>query len=285
MKLSTDGLKLQPHTAVDLQMHTTFSDGHWEVEALLDYLVAEQFGLAAITDHDCVETAVTIQELAKKKGIHILVATEMTTRWQGQLVDLLCFGFDPVDNDLKQLAQDVLIRQQQNSQEVFLNLQKRGLNLPNDSLRAILNCPSSAQPHAFITLLKKHGYGNENPSGGKMLMEAGCSFKTNDPAAVVDAVHQSGGVCILAHPGRTDGFVTFDSDKLNLFRQEVPIDGLEAYYPAHTDNQTEMFQDYAKHHDLLMSAGSDSHDTSQPPIKYSAELCSTLLQRVGIEIG
>jgi predicted metal-dependent phosphoesterase TrpH len=53
-----------------------------------------------------------------------------------------------------------------------------------------------------------------------------------DPAAVVEAAHHGGAVCLLAHPGREDGFMTYDVQLLDQFRQQVPIDGLEVYYPA-----------------------------------------------------
>jgi hypothetical protein len=100
----------------------------------------------------------------------------------------------------------------------------------------------------------------------------------------VDAAHRSGAVCLLAHPGRADGFTTYDVHLLDRLRQEAPIDGLEVYYPVHTPAQTAMYQEYAQRHHLLTSAGSDSHRPDKSPIKYRAELCRGLLERVGIQI-
>ena len=284
MNLSTTGLRLAPNTAIDLQLHTTYSDGHWTLELLLDYLLGEQFGLVAITDHDCVETAVTIQQMALDKHLPVLAAVEMTTAWKGELTDLLCFGFDPTHNTLNDLSQSLLRRQQENSQEVYENLERQGYVFAPDGLSTVLDKPSSQQPHALVDLLKEHGYGLGEPSAGKLVMRAGCQFATNDPAAVVEATHKSRGVCVLAHPGRADGFLTYDIQLLDQFRQEVPIDGLEVYYPLHTPAQTEMYREYAHHHRLLTSAGSDSHGPEKPPIKYRAELIRGLLERVGIQI-
>jgi hypothetical protein len=151
-------------------------------------------------------------------------------------------------------------------------------------LSAILAKPSSQQPHALVALLKEHGYGLGEPSAGKIVMVAGCTFATNDPAVVVEAVHRSGAVCLLAHPGREDGFMSYDGQLLDQLRQEVPIDGLEVYYPLHTPARTAMYREYARRHHLLISAGSDSHKPEKPPIKYRAELCRSLLERVGIQI-
>jgi predicted metal-dependent phosphoesterase TrpH len=107
---------------------------------------------------------------------------------------------------------------------------------------------------------------------------------TNDFAAVVDAAHQSGAVCLIAHPGHAEGFVTYDVEKLDKLRQDIPIDGLEVYQPKHTPDQTAMYLEYTQRHHLLTSAGSDSHKPEKPPIKYRAELCRDLLERVGIQI-
>ena len=72
MNLSTTGLCLAPEAAIDLQLHTTYSDGDWTDEELLDYLIAEKFRLAAITDHDRVDTARRLQKLAAKKQFSLI---------------------------------------------------------------------------------------------------------------------------------------------------------------------------------------------------------------------
>jgi predicted metal-dependent phosphoesterase TrpH len=118
----------------------------------------------------------------------------------------------------------------------------------------------------LVALLKEQGYGLGEPAAGRMVMEAECTFATNDPAAVVEAAHQSGAVCLLAHPGRGDGFVTYHVPMLDQFSQEVPIDGLEVHNPVHTPAQTAMYREYAQRHQLLTSAGSDSHGPHRPPI-------------------
>jgi predicted metal-dependent phosphoesterase TrpH len=143
MNLSTTGLSLAADSAIDLQLHTTYSDGRWTLEPLLDYLLREQFGLAAITDHDRADTVAAIQQLALDKHLPVLVAVEMTTTWKGEMTDLLCFGFDPNHNALNDLAQDLLRRQQENTREVYENLQRQGYALFPDALSAVLAKPSS----------------------------------------------------------------------------------------------------------------------------------------------
>ncbi len=284
MTLSTKNLCLTPDSPIDLHLHTIYSDGQWTAEQLIAHLLQDQFSLAAITDHDRVDILCSIQALALEKHMPLLVGVEMSTIWRNEMLDLLCYGFDPDHNALDALAQDLLHRQQENSRDVYANLQQQGYKLTSSELSMILDQTSPLQQFAFVTALKAHGYGLGEPSVGKILMEAGCAFASNDPAAVVQAAHQSGAICLIAHPGRGEGFVNFDASLLDQFRQEFPIDGLEVYYPLHSPQQTEMYLEYALHNHLLISAGSDSHRPEKPPIKYQAEYCRDLLERLGIQI-
>ena len=167
MNLSTTGLRLAADSAVDLHLHTTYSDGRWAPEALLDHLLDEQFDLAAIADHDRADTVATIQQLAMEKGVPVLVAVEMSATWKGELTDLVCYGFDPSSSALHDLSQDVSRRQQENTREVYENLLRQGYVLSSEALADVLATPSVQQPHALVALLKGQGYGLGEPSAGK----------------------------------------------------------------------------------------------------------------------
>src|SRR5205807_5912616 len=155
-------------------MHTIFSDGTWTPEQLIDYLVSEQFGLGAITDHDRVDTASELQQLAAEKQLPLLTAVEMSTSWRDEPTDVLCYGFDPEQNALQDLAQAIAHRQRENTREVCENLRKVGISFPDPhELDALLAKPSAQQPHALVALLKILGYGAREPSAGKMITDAG----------------------------------------------------------------------------------------------------------------
>lgn len=285
MELSTTGLVLAPDAAIDLQMHTTFSDGTWTPEQLLDHVAGEQFSLVAITDHDRLDTAATLQQLAKYKRMPVLTAVEISTLWKGEPTDVLCYGFTSEGNDLGGIAHDIARRQHENTLEVCDNLRSAGVIVPEgDALDALLATPSAQQPHALAAFLRQHGYGAGEPSAGKMMTEAGFAWAMTDIAAVVEAAHRSMAVCLIAHPGRGEGYVRFDDVLLDELRRSVPIDGFEVYYPAHTPEQTALYVAYADRHGLLTSAGSDSHGPEKPPIKYRADLSRKLLERLGVQI-
>jgi 3',5'-nucleoside bisphosphate phosphatase len=285
LKPLTSPFVLAADAAIDLQMHTTFSDGTWAPEQLIDHLVHEQFGLVAITDHDRVDTAAALQQLAVEKQLPLLTAVEMSTSWRGELTDVLCYGFDPEKNALQDLAQAIARRQRENTREVCENLRKVGISFPNPhELDALLAKPSAQQPHELVALLKKLGYGTGEPSAGTLITNAGFSWATNDLAEVCEAAQGSGAVCLIAHPGRGDGYTFYDANLLDELRRQVPIDGFEVYYPAHTPEQIVMYREYAQTCRLLTSSGSDSHGPEKKPIKYRAELSRNLLEHLGVRI-
>lgn len=277
-------LVLKPNDSIDLQMHTIYSDGSWTPEQLMDYLVSEQFGLVAITDHDRVDTAAELQQLAAEKHLPLLTAVEMSTSWRGESTDVLSYGFDVEHNELQDMTQDIMCRRQENTREVCENFHRIGIAFSQSELNTLLAKPGSQQLNELFALLQKRGYDAEKPSTWKLIEDAGFSSITSDIAAVVDAVHRSGGVCLIAHPGRGSGETRYDVHLLDELRKEVPIDGMEVYYPDHTPEQMNMYLEYAEKHNLLTSSGSDSHGLEKKPIKYQAKLSRRLLERLGIQV-
>ncbi len=216
----TPHLVLAPDAAIDLQMHTIYSDGAWTPAHLIEYLVSERFGLIAITDHDRVDTVASLQQLAAAKQLPLLAAVEMSASWQGELTDVLCYGFDPEHNALHDVAQEIARRQTENTREVYERLREIGYTFPNpQELVALLEQPSAQQPHALVALLQKQGYGTGEPSAGKLITDAGFFWATTDIAVVVDAAHRSGAVCLIAHPGRGEGYTRYDARLLDELRR------------------------------------------------------------------
>lgn len=279
---------LAPDAAIDLQLHTTYSDGVWSAGELLDYVAGEGFALVAVTDHDRTDTPAEIQRLATQHhpDLHVLVAAEMSSSWDGELTDILCFGFDPAHNALAPLAESIRRRQLENVRETYAAIVCKGYRFPRQrEVLAARDGTHDGEPRQFddlITLLREHGYGDDMKTA---FAGAGFRWITEDPAAIVEAAHHSGAVCLIAHPGRGDGFAQFDGPQLDRLRAAAPIDGLEIYHPSHTAEAAAAYLAYAHQHDLLISTGSDAHGKpEQMPIKYRAEISRALLERLGITV-
>jgi predicted metal-dependent phosphoesterase TrpH len=74
------------------------------------------------------------------------------------------------------------------------------------------------------------------------------------PAGAIDVILSSGGIPVLAHPGRLKDESIIDE----LIGHGLA--GLEVFYPTHNASQTALFRERAERHGLVMTAGSDFHD-------------------------
>jgi predicted metal-dependent phosphoesterase TrpH len=284
-RLSTP-VALRPDASIDLHMHTTYSDGRLPADQLIAHLAAEGFDLIAVTDHDRVDMVGSIQELGAAQGLRVLSGVEVSTEWQGKMGDVLCYGFDPDNNELGEITSRIIREQVENTRVVYEELLKRGYSFPRQQEILAKRGGAVRHPGDNARLLLEHGYAPDWHAAVDMIREAGFHSIHADMAETVDAAHRSGAVSLIAHPGRREqGFTFYEPDLLDQVRADVPIDGIEVYHPSHSPELKEIFLQYARKHDLLISAGSDSHNMpGRMPIKHRAENVRALLERVGVQI-
>ncbi len=280
-------IQLTPDASVDLHMHTTYSDGRWPAQQLIDFLVTEGFQLVAVTDHDRVDKIAEIQGLAAEKRLPVLAGVEMSTDWNGKMGHMLCYGFDPQQNELRPLTEKVVRLQLENTQAVNEELQRKGYPMPRQEELLKENDGKLRRPSDNAYLLREHGYASNWQTAMQMITEAGFTSIKANMAETVDAVHKSGGVCLIAHPGRREsGFTFYDAPLLDQLRSEIPIDGIEIYHPYHNKEIIATYLAYVEKHDLLFSTGSDSHCIpGRMPIKHRAEVSRKLLERLGVTVA
>ncbi len=282
----TTNLMLEAAASIDLHMHTNYSDGRWPAQQLIDFLVAERFDLVAVTDHDRVDKVAEIQALAAEKGLPVLAGVEMSTEWDGKMAHILCYGFDPARNYLQPVTEKVVRLQLENTHEVNAELQRQGYDFSRQEEVLAENSGKLRLPSDNIRLLLAHAYAANGRAGLQMIEKAGFRSILADMEETVDAAHRSGALCLIAHPGRREsGFTFYDTALLDRLRAAIPIDGIEVYHPYHSKEVIEIYLEYVRRHDLLLSTGSDSHCVpGRMPRKHSAEISQKLLERLGIKI-
>ncbi len=265
--------------SIDLQIHTIYSDGHWQPLALFDHLARERFRVASITDHDSMEHLPELCELGAERGIHVIPGVEMTTTWHGKSAHLLCYAAEFTGDALAALSRDTAAAQLANTRTVYDTLVRSGYDfrMPHDA---------SVRPIDNARLLHAHGYAASMDEALKTIADVGYRSITAPLADAVAAAHASGAVAILAHPGRGGGEIhRYDLPLLAELLTDVALDGIEVRYPTYSAEQIEAYTAFARERSLLASAGSDSHGPKQRlPIAYPAALCANLLSRCGVHV-
>ena len=77
---------------------------------------------------------------------------------------------------------------------------------------------------------------------------------------IIRVAHDAGGLAVLAHPGRSKGVYAIPATAEDIAQLAgLGLDGIELFYPTHTDAQRAFYQELAQRHGLLVTGGSDSH--------------------------
>jgi predicted metal-dependent phosphoesterase TrpH len=280
--------RLRPTDAVDLHLHTLASDGFWTTAALIDYLAERNFAVAAVCDHDTQDSVAEAIRLGEERGITVIPGVEMTCAWNDRQVHLLVYGIDPRRTDpvtapfqavLAEIETLLRIR----GVDAMRRFESSGRALP--SLNEAMG-GRALRPYHVLRAAIKDGHGKELKDTAELLVELGGHFTGDLPLEqVVAAAHESGGICVIAHPGRGDSVGLVTEQDIDTILQTIPIDGLEAHYRSYSDADTALYRRLADERGLLISSGSDSHGPNRPdPRAWQAIWSAGLLARLGIDV-
>ena len=285
----TASARLASDDPVDLHLHTLASDGFWEPSQLVPYLASNGFRVASICDHDSQRSVLEAMQLGEEHGVRIIPGVEVTTRWSGRQWHLLVYGIRPdrVDDDaadfLTILAElDAVL--QANAEDARQRIEASGKPLP--SLPEIA-AGRPVWPFHVLSAAIKEAHVKNLTEAANLVTELGGSFTADaELDRTVRAAHKAGGLCVIAHPGRSDSVGAVTEADLDRMLENIPIDGLEAHYRSYTDAQTALYRRLAIDRGLLISCGSDSHAPGQPvdPRPWRAAWCAGLLARLGIPV-
>ena len=272
---------------IDLHMHTTYSDGHWQPQELFTYLAEHHFALVSVTDHDRIDRIEEMQGLGRQVGIPVLAGVEVTTEWEGKMGHVLCYGIEPADAVFGQVLQKTVSRQLENTQAVYQELRQRGHEFPRQAEVLAEQNGNLVRPVDNARLLQAHGQAQSFQEAMRMITDAGFRSIMADMAEAVDAAHHAGGVALIAHPGRREsGFTLYTTELLDHVSEQVALDGIEVVHPSHSAEQIADFQAYVARRGWLQSHGSDSHGPRHRyPIAHQANVSAALLERCNVLLG
>ena len=280
---------LHPADPVDLHLHTYASDGAWSPAELVDHLDREGFKVVAVCDHDTQRSVLEVTRLAAERGIRVIPGVEMTVGWNRRQLHLLVYGISPDRTDQAAQAfiectRDVDLMLQDMAIDARQRFEADGKPIPDAHE---LHGDRPMWPFHVLTAAIKADHVKSLYHSARHLEKLGGQFSAELPIErVVDAAHQAGGICVIAHPGRPDAVGILTEPDLDRLLETVPVDGIEAHYRSYTDKQTVFYREMAANRSLLVSCGSDSHAPRQPvdPRPWRAAWCADLLRRLGVSV-
>jgi len=247
---------------VDFHSHTNESDGTLPPSELAAAMRTRGVEIFAITDHDSLGAYPKLGEAAG--SAKIVTGIEINTTYRGNEVHVLGFGF-PVDAPEIGTAiaanRDHRIRR---AEKMIEQLAQAGYELDVADVRAEAGHADSSlgRPHVARALIRA-GFVPDVETAFRTLLTAGKPGYVPQtymlPHEAVALVRRSGGVAVLAHPGRLKDESIID-ELVN-----AGLAGLEVFYPTHSPSQIAHYRTIAASHGLVMTAGSDFHDLRYNP--------------------
>jgi 3',5'-nucleoside bisphosphate phosphatase len=242
-----------PH--VDLQVHSTASDGSVAPEAIPALAAAVGLVAFALTDHDTVDGVAAATDAAAAHGIEVIPGVELSAVSNGVEVHLLGLHLSNVATMADRL---VALRhdREERARTIVRALQAHGLAITDEDVLQAADGVAIGRPHVANALVAR-GHVRDRWEAFDRWLGAGKPAYVAKPeflaADAIALIHAAGGLAVWAHPGTLGR-----SDAVKSLA-EVGLDGIEVRHPSQNVEDQRRLQALADHFGLLPSGGSDWH--------------------------
>lgn len=262
---------MNPINIVDLHCHSYFSDGTFSPEGLV--LLGLQQGLSALalTDHDTVEGMDLFHAAGCAHGLKTITGVELAAVYDGfqkPEIHIVGLGFDHNSPAMTNLLQSLLHSRTVRNERMVARITDLGFPLTLKDLTENAGGTIITRAH-FANVLIQKGYVHTREEVFRRYLSQGqAGFVPREfltPESCISAIHESGGVAILAHP-TLYGLAHNQIDILCQDLATLGLDGLECHYPTYSPAQRKSIGKLAIYNKLLPSGGSDFHGANKPDI-------------------
>ena len=239
---------------VDFHSHTTESDGSLPPADLVARMRARGVSWFSITDHDTTRA----YDAVDAPGQRVVPGIEINTTWDGSDVHILGYGIPTGPSRLADALAANREHRRARIDRMIGALNAAGYPVTLDQvLTESGGGYALGRPHVAKALVR-YGMVRDVNAAFRDLLSWGKPAYTPShhitPVEAIDVIRASGGIAVLAHPGRLSDDAILDA------LVEHGLDGIEVFYPTHSTQQTAHYRAKAAHYGLVMSAGSDFHD-------------------------
>ena len=256
--------------SADLHIHTTFSDGSYTPEEIVDMGIENNFNTIAISDHDTLEGIKPAINYSSKKDINVIPAIEFSTFRGKAEIHVLGYFIDYEDVTLKKKVKQIYNSRKIRAQKMVDLLNRQNIDISFEEVRELAGDDYIGRPH-IANLMVKKGYINKMGeaftdqyigNGGKAYVK---KYKIS-PEEAIELILKSGGVPVLAHPifiNRGEPLREEDIKKL----KENGLKGIEVYHSKHNRKNSLYYKEVAEKLELVITGGSDFHGENSPGVK------------------
>lgn len=246
---------------IDLHSHSVISDGLLTPAELVAHAAAKGVRVLALTDHDDIGGLEEAKMAAAQHGIELINGVEISVTWRKRTLHILGLRIDPeyvpLLNGLEQIRKGRHIR----AEGMAASLDKTGIAGSLEGAYKYAKQGIISRTHFARFLVEKGMAADMRGVFKKYLVKGKPGYFEHHWADLEDAIgwiRDSGGIAVIAHPGRYDLGRT---NMLLLMEEFRALGGqaIEVVTGSHTPDQYQEFAKIARQFSLQASLGSDYH--------------------------
>jgi predicted metal-dependent phosphoesterase TrpH len=247
--------------SIDLHAHSNISDGLLTPAELVEHAAMHGVNVLALTDHDDTSGLELAGNEAKRRGMQLIKGVEISVTWKKRTIHIVGLKIDPEYLPLKTGLAAIRAGRHVRAAGMAAGLDKIGITGSLEGAYHYAQEGIISRTH-FARFLVNTGVAKDNKAVFKnYLVKGKPGYFEHEWASLEDAVGWivgSGGVAVIAHPGRYDLGRT---NMLLLLEEFRALGGaaIEVVTGSHTVDQYVEFAKYAHQFGLKASQGTDYH--------------------------
>jgi len=239
---------------INLHTHSNYSDGTLSPKDVIKLAKSKNVKYLSLTDHDNVGGYDQIDK-ETLSDINFITGIEISTK-EHDYLHILGYKININNDDFKKKLCEWRERRIIRVKEIIKKLNEIGIKISFEDLE-INDISTVGRPHIADALVRK-GYGSTRTEVfHKYLIEGRYAYVEPMGPTIkqsITAIKEAGGIAVLAHPSTIEGSFNVE----NVIK-DYEFDGIEAYYPSHTNSKIRKYLDIAKRYNLIITAGTDFH--------------------------
>ncbi|OGV75976.1 MAG: phosphatase [Methylotenera sp. RIFCSPLOWO2_02_FULL_45_14] len=246
---------------IDLHSHSSISDGLLSPTDLVEHAATHGVKILALTDHDDISGLAEAQQAAIQHGIQLVNGVEISVTWKKRTLHVVGLNINPLNTILIKSLATVRQSRLDRAKQMALGLEKAGIHGAFEAASTLAQQSILTRMHFARFLVERQYAKNAKSVFKKYLVKGKPGFVDHEWMSLESALNLitgSGGVAVLAHPGRYDIRRT---NMLLLLEEFRALGGsaIEVVTGSHTAAQYVEYAKYAQLFGLKASQGSDYH--------------------------
>lgn len=294
LNIANELLELGHQTECDHHIHTTYSDGDFSLEEVIELAKNSQLKRIVITDHNNIlECSNELKKIPKETlgNLKVFVGSEIACKVLDKAtgvyipIELIYYGPNPenvqafIDKyDYGMVPQDEQLQFLINQCDKHNLKHSENLQMPEGMFATEFLCKDLIKyPENKAFFDSTHPIVYTTP---KLFFKKFCIHPSSDfyidttkklptVAEVADMAANNGGIAIVAHPC----LYIYEKEKevldfLTYVLETTKTAGIEVFHSSHTFQQRDYLYKFAKHNNLFIGGGTDFHSGPQTVIGF-----------------